>query len=204
MSYSNEFLQNFRPIYVSILKAKQLRPERVEIEVIDEETEEYSIFEPADVRDVLMQLSSDMNFLTIYTERPVYFGQFTETMYEENGLVVQLFSKVCLKSGGSKSGGYPDGEGRSGFGSENSRQTNFRSGSGNAKVILDFEWEGKCYDGQMKAGSYYIPIHKKLWETAENLDIVVPIGYNTVIVKRIWNKTKKPRRDRLEEAFYSE
>lgn len=182
MSYSNEFLQNFRPIYFSILKAKQLRPERVEIEVIDEESEGYSIFEPADVRDVLMQLSCDLNFLTIYTDRPVYFEQFAETMYGENGLVVLLFPKSFLKHCSS----------------------NFRLGSGNAKVILDFEWEGKCYDGQMQDGNYYIPIHKKPWQTAENLDIVVPIGYNTVIVKRICNTRGKPRRDRLEEAFYSE
>ena len=179
MSYSNEFLQDFRPIYFSILKEKRLQPDRVEVEVIDEEPEGYSVFEPADVRDVLIQLSCDLNFLTIYTERPVYFDRFAETMYEENGLVVLMFPKTCLKHCGSK--------------------TNLQS-----KVILDFEWEGKCYDGQMRAGSYYIPIHKKPWETAENLDIVVPIGYNTVIVKRICNTRKKPRRDRLEEAFYSE
>ncbi|MBO5070777.1 MAG: hypothetical protein J6C37_10520 [Roseburia sp.] len=203
MSYPNEFLQDFRQIYFSILKAKHLRPERVKIEVIDEESEGYSVFEPADVRDVLMQLSCDLNFLTIYTDRPAYFSRFAETMYEENGLVVLIFPKIFLKSGGKKEevhGGQYD---KAEFCQNNSSKINSPSG-GEAKVILDFEWEGKYYDGQMRVGNYYIPIHKKPWETAENLDIVVPIGYNTVIVKRIWTMRKKPRRDRLEEAFYNE
>ena len=41
-------------------------------------------------------------------------------------------------------------------------------------------------------------------EIAENLDIIVPFGYNTVIVKSRQNKKKKPVRDRFEEAFYSD
>ncbi|EKC62935.1 hypothetical protein OBE_07729, partial [human gut metagenome] len=36
------------------------------------------------------------------------------------------------------------------------------------------------------------------------LDIIVPFGYNTVIVKSRQNKKKKPVRDRFEEAFYSD
>ncbi len=64
--------------------------------------------------------------------------------------------------------------------------------------MLDFEWKGRCYDEQMRPGRYYIPIHKKPWETAENLDIIVPIGYNTVIVKSVQNKRKRPEKDRFE------
>lgn len=203
MSYSNQFLQNFRPIYFSILKAKGLQPERVEIEVIDEEPEGDGIFEPADVCDVLMQLSGDLNFLTIYTERPVYFEGFAETMYVENGLIVSIFPKAFLKCVSSNAI-YYNNDGRAEARLSNGGKTDFLSGDGNVKVILDFEWEGKFYDGQMSTGRYYIPIHKKPWKTAENLDIVVPIGYNTVIVKRICNIRKKPRRDRLEEAFYNE
>ena len=176
MSYPNPFLRNFRPVFFAILKEKSLSLKRVELEVIDEEAEDYSAFEPADVRDVLEQLSEDLNFLTIYTERPAYFKEFAETMYEENGLIVTFFSKKQLK---------------------------YMRAESNQKLLLDFEWQGKCYEGQMCRGRYYIPIHKKPWERAENLDIIVPIGYNTVIVKGMQNRRKKPRLDRFEEAFYN-
>ena len=33
MSYSNEFLRNFRPVFLAILKAQSFRPERVELVV---------------------------------------------------------------------------------------------------------------------------------------------------------------------------
>lgn len=191
MSYSNEFLRNFRPIFFGILKEKQMRPEQVELEIIDEESDGFGIFEPAGVREVLEQLSDDLNFLTIYTERPAYFYDFVETMYQENGLIVMIFSKNALTAAGERRtamGGYPQG----------------RMGKpSGAKLIFDFEWEGECYLGQMRPGRYYIPIHKKPWKQGENLDIMIPIGYNTVIVKGIQDKTKKPGRDRFEEAFYN-
>ena len=62
MSYSNEFLRNFRPVFLAILKAQSFRPERVELVVIDEERSH--VFEPADVRDVLEQIGDDLNYLT--------------------------------------------------------------------------------------------------------------------------------------------
>lgn len=176
MSYSNEFLRNFRPIFFAILKEKGISPKRMELEVIDEEEASFSLFEPADVRDVLRQLSDDLNFLTIYTERPAYFAEFAETMYEENGLIVTFFPKKQLRI--DESEGIP-------------------------KMVLDFEWEGKCYERQIGPGKCYIPIHKRPWERAENLDIIVPIGYNTVIVKGIQNRKRKPERDRFEAAFYN-
>lgn len=175
MSYSNEFLRNFRPIFFAILKEKRISPKRVELEVIDEEAG-FSLFEPVDVRDVLRQLSDDLNFLTIYTERPAYFAEFAETMYEENGLIVTFFSKKQLPADQDKN---------------------------MPKLMLDFEWEGKCYERQIGPERYYIPIHKRPWERAENLDIMVPIGYNTVIVKGIQNRKRKPERDRFEAAFYN-
>ena len=43
MSYSNEFLRNFRPVFLAILKAQSFRPERVELVVIDEEQDRKSV-----------------------------------------------------------------------------------------------------------------------------------------------------------------
>ena len=83
-------------MFLGILREKQIRPERVELKVIDDEEEGEGIFEPVGVREVLGQLAEDLNYLTIYTERPAYFYEFTETMYEENGLIVELFSKKAL------------------------------------------------------------------------------------------------------------
>lgn len=191
MSYSNEFLRNFRPIFFGILKERGIAPERVELEVIDEESGQGSMFEPADVRDVLEQLADDLNFLSIYTERPAYFYEFAERMYEENGLVVMLWSKRELSAAGQRTGNAR----RGGHTPVDRRMDTW-------KLLLDFEWEGDCYFGQMGEGRAYIPIHKKPWKQGENLDIMVPIGYNTVIVKGMQKQQEKLGRDRFEEAFY--
>ena len=55
---------------------------------------------------------------------------------------------------------------------------------------------------QKSAGGGYIPIHKKPWEIRENLDILVPFGYNTVIVKSKCTNDKKFVNDRFDEGFY--
>lgn len=189
MSYSNVFLRDFRPVFLGILNEKKLQPAQVALEIIDEEPDGEGIFEPVGVREVLEQLAEDLNFLTIYTERPAYFFRFAEIMYEENGLIVNIFSKTGLKQS-SKSMVYGV-----------CKKSDDRCGIVRT-LILDFEWEGDCHMQQMQYGKFYVPIHKKPWEKGENLDIRVPIGYNIVIVKGIQNKRKKPRRDRFEEAFY--
>ncbi len=196
MSYANQFLRDFYPVFAAILKEVRLKPENVELEVIDEEDESYSNFEPVDVKDVLEQFSEYLNNLTIFTDRPAYFKQFVETMYEENGLIVSLLSKEEL---GMKT-----------FGHGKRRER---------KVTLDFEWEGSCYKRLICPERYYIPIHKKKWvfaesdsakqhrfviESRQNLDIIVPIGYNTMIVKGISEKKRNPNWDRFEAAFYEE
>ena len=146
MSYPNAYLRDFVPVLGQILKEKQIAPEKLHLEIIDEESEEKSIFEPVGVDEVLDQLADELNHLTVYTDRP---------------------------------------------------------GVGDT-LVLDFEWEGQCYFNLLAQGKNYIPIHKKPWKIAENLDIIVPFGYNTVIVKSRQNKKKKPVRDRFEEAFYSD
>ncbi len=52
-----------------------------------------------------------------------------------------------------------------------------------ANVVLDFEQQGGFWKLELTEPSIYLPIYKKTWETVENLDICIPIGYNTVIVK---------------------
>lgn len=201
MSYSNRFLRDFRPVFLAILKEKAIDPAQLEVEIIDEEPDSDGIFEPTGVREVLEQLAEELNFLTIYTERPAYFFEFAETMYGENGLVVMIFPKKRLQSAfryGQK------------VNSKQMRMCSVEEDIGEKarfmeapQLVLDFEWEGSCYFGQMRQGRYYIPIHKKPWKTGENLDIIIPIGYNTVIVKDMQNKQEKPGRDRFDEAFYN-
>ena len=89
MSFSNEFLCDFKPVYEGILAAKGIKPERAVVEVIDEEQEGAGMFEPAGALEVLEQIGDDVNTLTIYTDRVAYFRKFAETMYEKNGLVSQ-------------------------------------------------------------------------------------------------------------------
>ena len=176
MSYSNPFLADFTPVFHGILKAGGLSEKQLELVVIDEETENFSLFERADVKDVLNQLGGELNLLTIYTDRFAYFSEYARRMYEENGLLVMLFSKKELsREKGSKTG---------------------------EKLILDFEWEGTCHTFLMGPTKCYIPIHKKPWKIAENLDIIIPVGYNIVIVKNNNPEGNRPQKDRFEAAFY--
>ena len=88
MSYPNAYLRDFVPVLGQILKEKQIAPEKLHLEIIDEESEEKSIFEPVGVDEVLDQLADELNYLTVYTDRPAHFQAFAEQIYEENGLIV--------------------------------------------------------------------------------------------------------------------
>lgn len=179
MSYANEFLGEFTPVYFGILQAKQILPGHARVEIIDEDDRSAQQFQMQDCRSVLEQIGAELNDVTIYTERPAYFRVFAEKMYEENGLIVKTISKRYML-----------------------RRKDATGHPVKNTILFDFEWQGKCYDGQICLGKHYIPIYKKPWEKAANLDIVVPIGYNTVIVKRHGNIRKKPYRDRFEAAFF--
>ena len=176
MSFSNEFLYDFKPVYEGILMAKDVKPERAIVEVIDEEQEGAGMFEPAGALEVLEQIGDDVNTLTIYTDRAAYFWEFVETMYEKNGLVSLIVSKKHL--GLAK-----------------------KTVGCSSIFLFDFEWDGAFYEKQIALGKHYIPIHKRAWRTAENLDIAVPIGYNTVIVKSMHHQREKLGRDRLKKLF---
>lgn len=178
MAFENPYLVDFAPIFFSIIKEKGMNPAKVELIIFDEEADEHHPFERADVLDVLNQLGSSINALTIYTERPEFFMEFVEHSYEESGLVVIVASKK-----------------------EQRKAVQMRSAD-RIGVILDFEWRGACYQPGRGDGTGYIPIHKKPWEMRENLDIRIPFGYNTVIVKGKHTNDKRFVRDRFDEGFY--
>ena len=75
MSYSNEFLRNFRPVFLAILKAQSFRPERVELVVIDEE--QSHVFEPADAVSYKHLTLPTLYSVEIFVG-PVYIKKKTE------------------------------------------------------------------------------------------------------------------------------
>lgn len=178
MAFENPYLVDFAPIFFSIIKEKEINPAKTEIIIFDEELEESRFFEQADVLDVLNQLRENINALTVYTNRQEYFLEFAEYAYEENGLVTEIRSKKEEK----KVGKIHD--------------------QGKFKLILDFERRGQCYYLGRETNYGYIPIYKKPWVIRENLDIAVPFGYNTVIVKGKYTNDRKCIKDRFEEGFY--
>lgn len=178
MAFSNPFLTDFSGIFFEILKTKEIDPSRMELIVLDEEPEERHVFERADTRDVLYQLGPQLNAVTIYTNRQEYFFEYVQKMDEENGLIVTVLPKLSKK-------------GRA-----------LMQTTRDCALVLDFEWNGKCELGGTDGKCSYLPIHKKPWKVAGNLDISVPFGYNTVIVKSKHTNDKKFVNDRFEEGFY--
>lgn len=108
-----------------------------------------------DIREVLSQLTPKLNYLLLVTDRPDHYDGFIYTMYEENGLIVQQIPKSARKSV-------------------------------RGNLILDFE---RCTEvsaeSMIRPGAVYLPVYKKPWEIGENLDIIVPVGYNTLVVEGI-------------------
>lgn len=80
-------------------------------------------------------------------------------------------------------------------------------------MVLDFERSGGIRAETIRRGTVYVPFYKRPWEIGENLDILVPVGYNTLVVGGILSayfedsrpidekflKDRKP--DRLEREF---
>lgn len=158
----NPYLPYIREILEEVLKQRGLDYGTMRLLVVDTDQEPESFFEEDEVTEAMKQLSPDLNFFTILTERPAYFQEYVETMYEETGLPVQVEGK-----GGRRKTG--------------------------ANTVLDFEQSGELLLLDLTEPSIYIPIYKRSWETAENLDIYVPIGYNIVIVKGIRVVEKRGR-----------
>ena len=178
MSYKNYYLEEFAFLFFAVLKEKGINPAKIELIIFDEEAETSDVFERAGVLEVLYQLREHINALCIYTDRPEYFSDFAECASEENGLLTMILPK----SEQNKVQRLP----------QNNR----------SKIILDFERKGICYQIGGNRNYGYIPIYKKPWEMRENLDIIVPFGYNTVIVKSGYTINRKFVNDRFDEGFY--
>lgn len=168
----NPYLPQIREIMEQVLKEKGIAYEQFAPVIIDGS-------DPEDALMAAKRLAGDLNSLVLLTDQPEYFEEFAENIYEEQGLIAQIFSKtpeICARF-------YLDGA--------------------DCNVILDFEnpdEEGHVPEFGKKI---YIPIFKRRWESAANLDIAVPIGYNTMIVKGSERAEKWWRLDKFEQAFYN-
>ena len=159
MSYPNAYLRDFVPVFGQILKEKHIAPEKLHLEIIDEESGEKSIFEPAGVDEVLDQLADQLNHLTVYTNRPEHFQAFAKQIYEENGLMPLIFTKKQLKS-------------RSFSGAQGVVDRADMRSVVRDTLVLDFEWEGAYRTEMICAAATYIPIHKKPWQLPAGLLMV--------------------------------
>ena len=140
------------------------------------------IIDGSESEDALMAaelLAKDLNSLVLLTGQPEYFEEFAENIYEEQGLIVRIISK-----------------------NQKTFADCFLDGVyGN--VILDFEDSNGEEHVPEFGKKTYIPIFKRRWESAGNLDIAVPIGYNTLTVRgsaaaEMWRSL-----DKFEQAFYN-
>jgi len=178
MIIENPCLMDFAPLFLAVMEEKAINLANAELVVFDETLNEGHNFERAGVLEVLYQLKEYINAMTIYTDRVEFFAEFVESTYEETGLLIVVLPKKEQK----------------------------KTGCGQLKnitvIILDFERKGSGYDFGRNSNCAYIPIHKKTWEMRENLDIIVPFGYNTVIVKGKHTNDRKYVRDRFDEGFY--
>lgn len=72
------------------------------------------------------------------------------------------------------------------------------------QLLLDYEQEETVRGHFPDKQTIYIPIYKRPWLISPNLDISVPIGYNTVIVKGTKMGIEERFQDRIEREFYAE
>ncbi len=129
-----------------------------------------------DIEEILWQICGRLNYLLLVTDRPYHYEAFICEMFEQTGLIVQQVPKS---------------------------QRNRARGN----LILDFERSENNDPGTfMRTDAIYLPIYKKQWEIAENLDITVPVGYNTLVVESLYlprpeERLKNHKIDRLDREF---
>ena len=134
----NCYLPQLREIIEIILEKRKIPYEQFAPVLID----------GGDVQDTLLGaelLGRDLNRLTILTDRPAYFTEYTDSMYEENGLIVELSLKDAQKIAELSAEG---------------------TGS---NVILDFETTGER-KGEIKFGKkLYIPVFIWTWSSVRQV-----------------------------------
>lgn len=167
----NPFLPYIREILEKVLLEKKISYRDFFPVLIDGEEPEKTLF-------AAKELGEDLNRMAIFTDRPEYFENYRDMMYEEQGLIIEVFPK------------------------EKDRLSAFLGSGESCQVFLDFEWEEKLMFQALFGEKIYIPIFKNPWERAGNIDIALPIGYNTMIVSGINFEETRPVLDKFERAFY--
>lgn len=168
---NNPYLFQIREILEQVLERRHIPYDRFVPVLIDGKNSKYTL-------TAAELLGKDLNRIVILTDNPAYFEEYADNMYEEQGLIAEIFRKEPQKIADLPLEGL----------------------LGN--VILDFE-EKKERASDIKFGKkIYIPIFKREWERAGNLDIAVPIGYNIMIVRGSETEQKRRCLDKFERAFY--
>lgn len=166
----NPYIGQIREIMEQILEKKSISYEMFVPIIIDGRDSKYALM-------TAELLGRDLNRLIIFTDRPAYFEEYADNMYEEHGLIVEIFLKNLQKIAG------------------------LSSEAPHGSVILDFEEKSEFIDIKFEK-IIYIPVFKRQWEQTGNLDIAVPIGYNTMIVRGNETLSRRHYTDKFERAFY--
>lgn len=155
MTYENPFILYMHKIIERLIRQRKIPYKKLELVIIDAESGRDRDIE--DIEEILYKIGHRLNYLLLVTDRQDKYKSFMDEMYEENGLIVQQLLKSA-----------------------------HRQARGN--LVLDFEREGGIL-GEDRifncSGVIYLPIYKRPWEISENLDILVPVGYNTLVVDGI-------------------
>lgn len=179
----NPYVHKLRMILEQVLPCYHLSYREFRPLLIDTDTPPESLLDEDQVEVLLEQISEDLNFLRILTDRPAYFADYIQRMYEDDGLVVQ----VCPKREDFSADVNADSDREERLLDSNAI-VNMEEKLSDVNVVLDMEQQGECPIKQLREDMLYIPLYKRRWCPAEgmgNLDISIPIGYNTVIVKGV-------------------
>lgn len=144
---------------------------------------------------LVAQLLPGLNECRIYTDRPEYFASFAEETLRESGLMTEVHEKAEL---GRRTREDAAGEGTAEEYDSPAAATSRRN------LVLDCEKQGSMETARFGKNDIYIPVYKRQWQRGANLDISVPIGYNTVIVKGVETEAEETSSDWLEREFYAE
>lgn len=169
--WDNPYLPCIREIIEAVLVEKNISYRDFFPVFVDGQEKEKTLFSAK-------KLDPELNRMAILTDDGTYYDSYRDTMYEEQGLIIEIFPKE-----------------------EGVLDTLLGRREGEI-VILDFELEKELITRESFGETVYIPVFKKRWESVGNIDIEVPIGYNTLIVRGIHLAEKQPVLDKFERAFY--